>query len=215
LIADSTGITVWRHDNAEPFGDSPADENPSGLGAFEFPLRFGGWQYADKETGETWNWMRSYSRGIGRFAQSDPIGLGGGLNTYLYGNGDALRFIDPRGESAGVLVIGGGVLIVGGAIAMSSPAGRKAAEGIAKKIKELCTPSDKDPCDQQQEDEEKECWENYGSVFGAGHFSYRGCMERARIRADLCRRGLPQPPAWSDADVTGQPNLPKPPKTSK
>lgn len=215
MITNAQQQTVWRWDQAEPFGDSPPDENPSGLGVFKQPLRFGGWQYADDETGEFWNWMRTYSRITGRFPQSDPIGLAGGLNTYLYGNGDPLRYIDPRGESAAVVVIGGGVLIVGGAIAMSSPAGRKAIKSIAQKIKDVCTPDTKDPCDQQQEDEERECWENYGSVFGAGHFSYRGCLERARIRGDLCRRGMPQPPPWSDSDVTGQPRSPKPPKVSK
>lgn len=41
---------MWRHDNTEPFSRNPPDENPSGLGAFEFPLRFPG-QYFDKETG--------------------------------------------------------------------------------------------------------------------------------------------------------------------
>lgn len=206
---------MWRLDHGEPFGDSPPDENPSGLGVFKFPLRHGGWQYADEETGEFWNWMRTYSRLLGRYDQSDTIGLGGGLNTYLYGNGDPLRHVDPRGEAAEVLIIGGTVLIVGAAIAASSPAGRKAMKSIAQKIADVCTPSTKDPCDQQQEDEERDCWNDYGSVFGRGHFSYRGCMDRAKIRGDLCRRGLPQPPQWSDADVTGQPRGAKPPKVSK
>jgi uncharacterized protein RhaS with RHS repeats len=48
LIADSSAATVWRYDNTEPFGDSPADENPAGLGAFEFPLRLSSY-YFDKE----------------------------------------------------------------------------------------------------------------------------------------------------------------------
>ena len=212
LIANAAGQAVWRLDHGEPFGDTPPDENPSGLGAFEFPLRHGGWQYADKETGEFWNWMRTYSSITGRFPQSDPIGLGGGLNTYLYANGDPLRFVDPRGEAgaAGVVIIGGAVLI-GGAILMSPP-GKKAMKSIAQKIAEICTPSTKDPCDEQQEQEEADCWNDFGSVFGPGHFSYRGCMERARTRGDLCRRGLPMPPPWGDSDVTGQPRPPKPPR---
>ena len=89
---------MWRLDHAEPFGDTPPDENPSGLGAFEFPLRHGGWQYADKETGEFWNWMRTYSAALGRFDQFDPIGLkGGSLSPYVYVKNDPLMYVDPMG----------------------------------------------------------------------------------------------------------------------
>jgi RHS repeat-associated protein len=97
LIADSSGTTVWRNDNIEPFGDSVPDENPSELGPFEFPLRLGGWQYADKETGHFWNWMRTYAAMLGRFDQFDPIGLRGGINGYVYVTNTPLRFVDPMG----------------------------------------------------------------------------------------------------------------------
>lgn len=73
------------------------DENPSGIGVFEFPLRNGGWQYADKETGHFWNWMRSYAAMFGRFDQFDPIGLRGGKNGYVYVANDPLRHVDPMG----------------------------------------------------------------------------------------------------------------------
>jgi uncharacterized protein RhaS with RHS repeats len=49
LVADATGTTVWRWDQQEPFGSNPPDENPSGLGVFDLPLRLPG-QYFDKET---------------------------------------------------------------------------------------------------------------------------------------------------------------------
>ena len=42
-------MTVWRWDQQEPFGASVPDENPSGLGAFELPIRFQG-QYFDHRT---------------------------------------------------------------------------------------------------------------------------------------------------------------------
>lgn len=96
LIADATGTTVWRWDQAEPFGANPADENPSGLGAFDLPLRFPG-QYADKETGVAYNFLRDYSSETGRYIQSDPIGLDGGLNTYAYVGGTPLSWSDPFG----------------------------------------------------------------------------------------------------------------------
>jgi RHS repeat-associated protein len=67
LVANSTGTAVWRWDQQEPFGVNVPDENPSGLGAFEFPLRFPG-QYADKETNLYYNYFRDYDAVVGREA---------------------------------------------------------------------------------------------------------------------------------------------------
>jgi RHS repeat-associated protein len=97
LIADATGTAVWRWDQQEPFGNTPPDENPSGLGVFENNLRFPG-QYADKETGQNYNYLRDcYDPATGRYCQSDPIGLSGGLNTYAYAGGNPISFNDPSG----------------------------------------------------------------------------------------------------------------------
>lgn len=73
LIADQNQQTVWRWDQAEPFGNNPADENPSGLGTFDLPLRLPG-QYFDKETNLHYNYFRDYDPGTGRYVQPDPIG---------------------------------------------------------------------------------------------------------------------------------------------
>jgi RHS repeat-associated protein len=72
------------------------DENPSGLGAFEFPLRFPG-QYFDKDTNVAYNIARDYDAGIGRYIESDPIGLRAGLNTYAYVGSNPLRHRDSTG----------------------------------------------------------------------------------------------------------------------
>lgn len=37
LVADATGTTVWRWDQGEPFGSNPANEDASGLEAFDYP----------------------------------------------------------------------------------------------------------------------------------------------------------------------------------
>ena len=59
-------------------------------------LRYAG-QYFDAETGLHYNNARYYDPKVGRYITSDPIGLEGGLNTYLYAKANPLRFSDPSG----------------------------------------------------------------------------------------------------------------------
>jgi len=99
LVANAAQQTVWRWDQQEPFGANLPDENPSGLGTFEFPLRFPG-QYFDRETNVHYNYYRDYDPAIGRYVQSDPLGLVAGLNTYAYVKSDPLARMDPSGLKA-------------------------------------------------------------------------------------------------------------------
>jgi RHS repeat-associated protein len=120
---------VWKWDNTEPFGNSSPNENPSGLGMFAFNLRFPG-QYWDSETGTAYNYHRTYDASIGRYIQSDPIGLHGGLSTYGYVRGNPLGLIDPLGlvppiGGAGAAgAIGGGGAAAGGGVGWGSQGGR-------------------------------------------------------------------------------------------
>ncbi|MCE2722572.1 MAG: RHS repeat-associated core domain-containing protein [Betaproteobacteria bacterium] len=103
ITRPSDNAVIWRHDNVDPFGANLPNENPSGLGMLEYNLGFPG-QYRDKETGTMYNYFRDYDPSTGRYVQSDPIGLAGGVNTYAYVGGNPLSLIDPTGEFG---VVGG------------------------------------------------------------------------------------------------------------
>jgi RHS repeat-associated protein len=95
VVTDKNGKIRWRH-IAEPFGTTAPETNPEGLGVFTQNLRFPG-QYFDQESGLNYNWHRDYDASIGRYTESDPIGLGGGTNTYSYVGGNPLLGYDPTG----------------------------------------------------------------------------------------------------------------------
>lgn len=93
-ITDTSGNAQWIWENVEPFGDNaPVKVN---AGFIDFNLRFPG-QYYDGESGLNYNYHRDYNSSVGRYVQSDPIGLNGGINTYGYVRSNTLGFIDPEG----------------------------------------------------------------------------------------------------------------------
>ena len=51
----------------------------------------------DQETGTNYNYFRDYDPATGRYAQSNPIGWDGGINTYGYVGDHPLSSIDPLG----------------------------------------------------------------------------------------------------------------------
>jgi len=101
VIEQDRNLAVWTWAiSGEAFGNTPPDEDPDGDGiAFPFDMRFPGQRY-DNASGLNYNYFRDYEAGTGRYAQSDPIGLAGGLATYSYANGNPGRYIDPRGQAA-------------------------------------------------------------------------------------------------------------------
>jgi RHS repeat-associated protein len=94
------GKIVWRWDNSDPFGLIPPDQNPSGVGLFTFNLRMPG-QYYDRDANLFYNYFRDYDPQTGRYVQSDPIGLKGGVNTYSYVGSDPIGYADPLGLKFG------------------------------------------------------------------------------------------------------------------
>jgi RHS repeat-associated protein len=98
VIERRSNRPVWQWPlTGEPFGNDAPDEDPEGNGkAFVFDMRFPGQRY-DPTTGTNYNYFRDYDPGVGRYVQSDPIGLRGGVSTYAYVEGAPGLRTDPFG----------------------------------------------------------------------------------------------------------------------
>lgn len=91
-------VPVWTWDiKGEAFGNSVPNQDPDIDGQdFVFDMRFPGQRY-DAVSGLNYNYFRDYDPGTGRYAQSDPIGLSGGISTYAYVGGNPIGAVDPLG----------------------------------------------------------------------------------------------------------------------
>ncbi|MBO0613078.1 RHS repeat protein [Thiothrix fructosivorans] len=96
IITDAAGKTVWMWDS-KPFGETAPNEDPDKDGlVLRHNPRFPG-QTFDAETGLHYNFHRDYNPATGRYVQSDPIGLDGGMNSFGYVEGNPLTFYDENG----------------------------------------------------------------------------------------------------------------------
>lgn len=89
VATNSAQDIVWEW-QSDAFGVGKAS------GSLTLNLRFPG-QYYDAETELHYNYFRDYDPETGRYVESDPIGLNGGLNTYGYVEGNPINSIDPYG----------------------------------------------------------------------------------------------------------------------
>jgi RHS repeat-associated protein len=96
IIQNAGKQDVWTWDHYA-FGDTLPNQNPAGLGTFNYNSRFPG-QHYDAESGLNYNTFRDYNPTLGRYVESDPLGLAAGINTYDYAAANPLIKIDPRGK---------------------------------------------------------------------------------------------------------------------
>ena len=90
LASNSSGATVWQAEY-QPFGTTGTV-----TASITQNLRFPG-QYTDTEAGFNYNLFRDYMPNLGRYLETDPIGVAGGTNSYLYVSGRPLTNPDPSG----------------------------------------------------------------------------------------------------------------------
>jgi RHS repeat-associated protein len=103
---------VWiRASEGEAFGATAPSENPDADGvSFTLDLRFPG-QRHDAASGLDYNYLRDYDTSVGRYVQSDPVGLIAGPSTYAYVEGKPISFVDPLGlDDVSAVLYGAGVI---------------------------------------------------------------------------------------------------------
>lgn len=80
----------------EPYGKVVQSSGETSGNPFTFAGAFG---VMDDGDGLYFMKNRYYNAQMGRFLQSDPIGILGGINLYAYGSGNPLKYVDPYGTN--------------------------------------------------------------------------------------------------------------------
>jgi len=95
VIDPSRGTALWDWPIlGNAFGTAAANDDPDGDGnATTLNLRFPG-QHYDAATGLHYNYFRDYDPATGRYVESDPIGLQGGVSTFGYVGQSPMLWID-------------------------------------------------------------------------------------------------------------------------
>lgn len=99
--------------SGDPFDVTPPNENPSGAGTFVFNMRRPG-QYYDKSTNLFYNYHRDYDPQTGRYIQSDPIGMAGGVTPMGMSAEIQFRVQIRQGLNVTLMVIAFSVMFQGG-----------------------------------------------------------------------------------------------------
>ncbi len=156
-VTNSSNQSRWEWDDADPFARTLPDQNPSGLGTFNWRRGFPG-QFYDAEKSAWHNGFRTYHAAFGRYLQPDPIGLAGsGFSMYGYVDGNPVQFVDPNGTNT---IVSG--VVIGGSLA--GPFGAIAGAGIGL-VAGYCIVKALEPC--------PPCITISGKIIAVGTIGYR------------------------------------------
>jgi RHS repeat-associated protein len=87
----SNGAVIWSA-KYTAFGEAIVDPNSMITNNLRFPG-----QYQDEESGLHYNYHRYYEPRSGRYLTADPIGLGGGINLFIYVLNNPINWTDYYG----------------------------------------------------------------------------------------------------------------------
>ncbi len=154
---------AWQW-NSDPFGNGDALGGP-------YDLRFPG-QYFDQATKLHYNYFRDYDPRLGRYIESDPIGLAGGINTYAYGRNDPIGHIDPLGTQG------------------TASGGVEGEFGVGTDYSGYCSSRKdrKEECTEQWESDTKWCDNNFRGGRNVD------CKQWANDELERCLKGTPRQP---------------------
>ncbi|WP_311239035.1 MULTISPECIES: RHS repeat-associated core domain-containing protein [unclassified Xanthomonas] len=99
LLTNAAGNAVQRYEY-DPYGTTT-----QGSTAYTNPYQYTG---REKDLNGLYYYRARYYRPQwGRFVSEDPIGLGGGMNSYAYVEGNPVLYVDPSGEIAFIPILAG------------------------------------------------------------------------------------------------------------
>jgi RHS repeat-associated protein len=203
-------VVVWKWES-EPFGSDAPNDDPDGDSvAFRYNLRFPG-QYYDAESGLSYNYFRDYDPYAGRYIESDPTGLEGGINTYGYVGGNPLDKSDPLGLKSPPGHTAPSPYVT--PWFLTPPPSRAASDALGDWLdrvgiafQRMCNEA-LDECYNRFDREIANCskWRGRAPAPDRDRW-YRACKDRAADRRGLCtkNKGAPnpqEPPEWSLDDV--------------
>lgn len=117
-----------------------------------------------------YNYYRDFDPAIGRYIQSDPIGLKAGLNTFLYVGAKPLTHVDPYGLVA--IPVPMPPPGIGKPGSMKIP-GFRWPSWISKSDLDEC----KDDCDAKKDRDDADCEWRYKMPGRVDRDGYRGCLQ--------------------------------------